>query len=183
MLAAMLVLRFIARAAGLAFLAAAFIAAAFEITAHGLTGERSLVMSAWQVAYIHWPDVLIQARILVEDRFGPEIWVAWIIPVLSVPGWVLFGAPGIAFLWLSRYRRRAGEEDDEHEQSLYLYDELAKAARADGYVETDEDLYTDVARDIRAGWRAEGHPNPDELHDDKDATPPHRPPPTEFGRR
>lgn len=180
----MLILRHLARLFGLILLALAFIATAFEMTAHGMSDDRSVFMSAWKVAYIHWPDQLIQARIYVENHYGVTAWVDWVIPVLSVPGWVSFGSTGVAMLWLSMEKRHPDHDSEmaSHEESLFLYDELSRAADDDGFQESEEDIYTDSTRDMQAGWREEGDHTATNS-DSKDATPPHRPPPTSFGRR
>lgn len=179
----MFLLRSLARLAGLALLLCAFLAGAFEMTAPVKNGERALLMPAGEVAFAHWPDRLVQARVRMDARYGPEMWDTWIAPALTVPGWMLFGLPGVVLVWLSWWRVR-DEDGDAYsdETSLYLFDELNKAAKNDGYVEEEADIYNDGAKEIRASWHGEDHPNPAELHDDRDATPPHRPPPTSFGR-
>lgn len=179
----MSLLRALVRLAGLALLLLAFLAGAFEITAPGKRGERPLFMPAGQVAFAHWPDRLVQARVAMDNRYGPEVWDTFVAPALKLPGWLLFGLPGVALLLLARWRLRDQDGDAfSDEQSLYLFDELTKAARKDGFAEEEADIYSDGAKDIHGSWKDEDRQHPDQGRDDRDATPPHRPPPTTFGR-
>jgi hypothetical protein len=69
-------------------------------------------------------------------------------PLLHFPGWLLFGVPGILLSVIFRSPR-----DDEpeplttkalaqaHEESLFLFDELARAAHKEGYTLTQDDSY------------------------------------------
>lgn len=176
----MTLLRSLGRLGGLALLVLAFLAGAYEMASHGMVKDRPPVMPAWQVAVLNWPDALARFRASVIGQFGAGTWDGIVFPLLKLPGWLLFGLPGGVLLYVSR-RRRAGDAIDE--QSLFLYDELSRAAKEDGFDEEEADIYTDTVRDIRAGWKAEGEVAAADLHDDREATPPYRPPPTDFGRR
>lgn len=56
-----------------------------------------------------------------------------------MPGWLSLGAPGLTLIWFGRSGRRS-PEDAEDEEALFLFDELAKQARAEGYTDTGDDI-------------------------------------------
>ncbi len=63
--------------------------------------------------------------------------------VLTLPGWLLFGAPGMALAILFRKRGAdspSAQQARDHEESLYLYDELAAAAQKEGFDGLPHDL-------------------------------------------
>ena len=63
--------------------------------------------------------------------------------VLTLPGWLLFGAPGMALVILFRKRddsSLSAQQARDHEESLYLYDELVAAAQKEGLGNLPHDL-------------------------------------------
>lgn len=59
--------------------------------------------------------------------------------LLAVPGWILFGVPGLALVITCRSRDQDAQDQDL-EESLYLFDELASAAGKEGYDHLPDDL-------------------------------------------
>ena len=79
-------------------------------------------------------------------KFSPALWDPLLVSLLSLPTWFLFGAPGGTLAWYCRPNKEMTAEELEElkkcEESLFLFDELAKEAREAGY---DDDETTQVA--------------------------------------
>lgn len=113
---------------GVGLLGLAFIAGAAEIAAQGVKGELRVYMSVAEVWQVLSPDSLEKSRIDGVTRFG-ELWNLSELLML-LPGWLLFGVPGFAMAYF--FRDRDAGPDSEHEESVFLYDELAKQAKNEG---------------------------------------------------
>ncbi len=131
--------------AGCALLVLALVAAAAETMAHVTPGVDSLFLSAYEVLYTHWPSKLIVAKIHIERWFGTWAWDPVALGILALPGWLLFGGPGALLAWTGR-RKAGGDEEQfrEIEDSVFLYDSLARQAREEGYVTDDEPRFEPV---------------------------------------
>lgn len=126
---------------GCVLLLAAFAAAAAEVVVHAERGREPGMATAHDLWYALAPGSLVIAHIRVE-RLSPALWDPVIVTILSWPAWVLLGLPGAALFAAFRPRRRMSDDERqdlrEHEESLFLYDELARRAHEDGYVEEDD---------------------------------------------
>lgn len=110
---------------GIVLSGAAFAAAAFDMAAHGIDASLGALAGADEV----WRTV------------SPETYAAWtaawpqlVIALLALPGWLIFGAPGLALVIFARAKDQ-GAGNDAH--SLFLFDDLARQAREDGYVDDE----------------------------------------------
>jgi len=116
---------------GIALAGAAFLAAGAEIAAHVLDPKLGLLPSAAEVWRVISPETYEAALIRSPETLGAAPWRSVLGVVLRLPGWLVLGAPGLALIIVCR------ERDDgpmmEHEHSLFLFDELAKRAREDGF--------------------------------------------------
>lgn len=106
---------------GIALAVAAFFATGAEIAAYVMDPDLGLLPSAAHV----W-------RTLSPATFEAALaqWPAFTLSLLRLPGWLVLGAPGLALIITCR---TGDDPSPEHEQSLFLFDELAKRAREEGY--------------------------------------------------
>ena len=130
---------------GCALLVLALVAAAAETMAHVTPDVRGVVLSAYDVLYTLWPSKLIVAKIHIENWFGAWAWDPVALAVLALPGWLIFGLPGAVLAWVGR-RRADGDEErfQQIEESMFLYDSLARQAREEGYTVDDEPRFEPV---------------------------------------
>ncbi len=118
---------------GWVLLLLAFAAAAAETIARTGPGGGGIVMSASELWRALWPG----AYMISETRLSamtPWLWDPAITTFLTLPAWALLGFPGFVLAILCRPGRELTpteeEEMQEHEASLFLYDDLAREARA-----------------------------------------------------
>ncbi len=124
---------------GIGLLALAFLVTSAELAARtilsaqdapqgGATGGGDLFMSTRMV----WRTVAPHSYLLLLNS------AAWPIVkhLLALPAWILFGLPGLALAIGFRTRDAedlAAQQDQAHQDALFLFDELAKAAQKEGY--------------------------------------------------
>lgn len=117
---------------GWLLLLVAFAAAAAETIARTLPGGSGWMLSAAELWQALWPGAYLIASIRISGMM-PELWDPVILTLLSIPAWLLFGFPGVILAWMCRPNRvlsvEAEQELQEHEASLFLYDDLAREAR------------------------------------------------------
>jgi len=118
---------------GICLLALAFLVTGAELAARILLnakgdGEATL----WMSTQLVWRAVAPHSFLMLHKS------VFWTVlqHVLVLPGWVLFGLPGLALV--IGFRPRDADElehlqNQAHEDALYLFDELALAAQKEGY--------------------------------------------------
>lgn len=106
----------------------AFISGAAEIAAQGVTGQLRVYMSVAEVWQVLSPETLEESRTTGYPIFGD----AWqlIELMMLLPGWLLFGAPGFTLAFI--FRDHDVDADKDHEESLFLYDELTKQVHKEG---------------------------------------------------
>ena len=127
---------------GWVLLAGAFVSGAYETMARVQGAEAGAFLSAYDLWYTLWPGKLVITQILVERHLHAELWEYLVVPVLSLPAWLLLGGPGVALTW--HFRPRHAEEDEADEESLFVFDALAKAAREEeGYDHREDDMAPD----------------------------------------
>ena len=129
---------------GIALIATALLAAAMETGARVHADGMGMVISAYELWYILWPGKLVVTQVLVERYLHAAVWQLVAVPVLSLPAWLLAGAPGVFLAWRCRPHRH---DDDELHESLFVYDQLADAAKRDGFAEEDDDMAPDQGPD------------------------------------
>lgn len=123
----------------------AFAAAAAEVAAGALAAAGGWVTGLGELWRALSPDSFVAVRADVHAA-APWAWTALAV-LLAFPGWLLFGLPGVLLAWFCRPGRHltADEREDlkHRADSLFLYDELARAARdqarEDGYDPTEDD--------------------------------------------
>ena len=158
---------------GIGFLALAFISGAAEIAAQGIAKQLRMYMPIVEVWEILSPETLEQFRddgvgILGSDWRTVEMF-------MLLPGWLLFGVPGL-FLALF-FRDHDVDADKNHEEAVFLYDELAKRANEEGM--SDESQGDDVMPSTHIRTEPAGLDMADEhieVDDDEETkTPPNKP--------
>ncbi|MBL6945074.1 MAG: hypothetical protein ISR47_00370 [Rhodospirillales bacterium] len=126
---------------GWTLMVGAFFAGVAETIAHVQPGAGGFYLSAFDVWYILWPGELIVTKIHVQNLLGPWAWDPVALGLLKLPGWALFGLPGGFLVWLGWPDKGVpSEEFDEVAESMFLYDDLAKRAREEGFTQ-DDPLY------------------------------------------
>lgn len=113
---------------GLGFLALAFISGAAEIAAQGITKQLRAYMAISEVWQILSPETLSKFR---DDGVG-ILGSRWqtVELFMLLPGWLLFGLPGLIIALV--FRDHDTDADKDHEDSVFLYDALAKRAHDEG---------------------------------------------------
>ena len=112
----------------------AFLSAVADVAAQALIG-KSGVLSAVDVLDILAPDFLDRLIIFVRDGIHPLAWDPLLITILTLPGWLLTGIPGVALVWRFRTRQIG---DDEKELPHTTYEDLAKAAAEEAKLQSRE---------------------------------------------
>ncbi|MBT3358316.1 MAG: hypothetical protein HN403_01665 [Rhodospirillales bacterium] len=126
---------------GWTLLVGAFLSGVAESIAHVQPGAGGFFLSAYDVWYTLWPGELVLTKIRIENLLGPVAWDPIFVSLLALPGWALFGLPGVFLLWLGWPNRGVpSAEFDEIAESMFLYDDLAKQAREEGFSD-DDPLY------------------------------------------
>ena len=132
---------------GVALIVTALLAAAMETGARVHADGIGAVMSAYELWYILWPGKLVVTQALVERHLHAAVWQFMAVPILSLPAWLLAGAPGVFLAWRYRPHRHGDEDDEDPNESLFVFDELADAAKRDGFAEEDDDMAPDRVRE------------------------------------
>lgn len=122
---------------GILLAGGAFVSAGAEIAAHAMDPELGLLPSTMDVWRTVSPETHQAALAMWEDTL---VWSA-----LRLPGWLALGVPGLVLIIACHER---DDEGAEHDHSLFLFDELAKRAREDGYGETPEEARASEASDF-----------------------------------
>ena len=112
---------------GWALLVGAFVSGAYENMARVQGAMGGAFLSAYDLWYTLWPGKLVVTQILVERHLHAALWEYLVVPLLSLPAWLLLGGPGVFLTW--RFRPHRADDDEGDEDSLFVYDALAKAAR------------------------------------------------------
>jgi len=110
---------------GWALLIVAFATAAAEVMVPQLVVATSIFVSAHELWYTAWPSSLIGTQIRVE-RLAPFLWDPVLVQILALPGWFLFGLPGVGLVWVSRDKdvadSRARAEVEKYEEAMLVYE-------------------------------------------------------------
>lgn len=109
----------------------------------------------WLSTYDLWyglrPGNLVISQIWVESHLGKAAWDPWLVHLLALPIWLLFGLPGVIVIWAVHRRTDTDDIDaeiQEHLDSMALYDALARQARADGLGDIDAMSPTHADHDL-----------------------------------
>lgn len=123
---------------GIVLLTLALLTTGAELAARAIIGTEGIgspIMSLHEV----WRTVAPKSYQAVTTGESS----GWLVLMLNLPGWVLFGLPGLALVYAFSSKSddtQGAQEIQEYEESLLLYDELANAARKDGYTGAIDDL-------------------------------------------
>lgn len=133
---------------GWTLLLGAFFAGVAESIAHVQPGVGGFFLSAYDVWYTLWPGELIVTKIRIEQWLGAWAWDPVFTGLLAAPGWAVFGIPGVFLVWLGwPDRGQPSAEFQEISDSVFLYDDLAKRAREEGYSQ-DNPPFDDSSFDL-----------------------------------
>ncbi len=128
---------------GWVFLVLAFAAAAAEAIPRAMPGGDGVFISAYDLWYAAWPGSLVVTQIQVE-KLSPALWDPVIVGVLALPGWLLFGGPGVFLVWFCRPFKQMTKQELEdlqkQEESLHLFERLSREAEEAGYTDGDDQL-------------------------------------------
>ena len=135
---------------GWVLLALAFTTGAAQVVPRALPGGTSGgVVSAYELWYAAWPGTLITTQIKIERLLHPWLWDPALVTLLKLPAWLLLGLPGAMLTWFLRPQRGLSEAEREdlrkQEESLLLYDRLAREAREAGFSDDEDDQLPDHA--------------------------------------
>lgn len=127
---------------GWVLLIVAFLAAALEGVALVYGGGYGLLVPARELWHTAFPADFVIFRNWVES-ISPVLWDPVVTTVLLPPAWALFMVPGMVLVWRFRPNRElradVAEEVARQSESLFLVDELSRAARGDETFDHDED--------------------------------------------
>ena len=112
---------------GFVFLALALLSSFGEIAVQVMYPGRGSILSLAEVWRALSPS---HYHAFIEANNGPLLTLA-----LSIPGWALFGVPAFGLVFV--FRNRHEDMDEDHENAMYLFDELAKQAKEAGYEDDD----------------------------------------------
>ena len=101
----------------------AFVASAADFAAHLMTTEMGSLPPAGKVWGFFAPQ---QYEAFVRSH-PSGVWQT----VLQMPTWAIFGVPGLVLVVIGR--RKKSQEDVDLENSMFLFDELAKHAKEQNY--------------------------------------------------
>ena len=123
---------------GWGLLIIAFGASAAEMAAHAIGGARGAFISFSVVIAAMWPN----AWSALQGALGVGLSKA----IFALPGWLTFGLPGGLLVWFCRSNKDSLSEEES--DSMFLFDELSKQAKQDGYDEASREEYFDDHKDI-----------------------------------
>ena len=121
---------------GRGLIALAILSLVGELAARAFFSAGGFYMSAEEL----WAALAPVSYTALRDWFRQgalPFWTYGLGPVLKLPAWLLFGAPGIAALWFAE-KHESTEEFAAIVESAFLYDELEKRAREDGLLDDGE---------------------------------------------
>ena len=153
---------------GVILLTLAFLVTGAELAARTILGPGQGGATALMSTQLVWQTVAPQSFLKLIDS---TYW-SYVKPALTLPGWVLFGVPGLALAIGFRHRDADSltrDQEREHEESLYLFDELADAARKEGYANLPDDMApSNPADTVPAEAHYAENPVEDDLLTDRD---------------
>ena len=121
-----------------------------EMAARGLYDARGFYLSAEELWAALAPSSFIEFRSWFRSAARP-LWTYGLGPIFKLPAWLLFGLPGL--LAIGYARRLDRTPHDLNVEEVFLYEELVKQAKEEGYVEAKErapeDAYAGIAASAR----------------------------------
>lgn len=121
---------------GWVLLGVAFLGGGAEMAARMVKGGGGLFLGTYDVWYALWPGSLVTFEIRMERLFPAWLWDPVLRSVLALPPWALFGIPGVLLAWF-KHPHRGLALDPEMEESVFLFDELARRAIEEGYTDSE----------------------------------------------
>ena len=121
-----------------------------EMAARGLYDARGFYLSVEELWAALAPSSFIEFRSWFRSAARP-LWTYGLGPIFKLPAWLLFGLPGL--LAIGYARRLDRTPHDLNVEEVFLYEELVKQAKEEGYVEAKErapeDAYAGIAASAR----------------------------------
>jgi hypothetical protein len=142
-----------------------FLTASLETSAKIAIRSSSPFLPAIDLWRAQFPDSLAAARDAVE-AIHPFLWDPVIVGLMILPAWLLLGLPGAVLVWFGRPNRHKALDDDGAISPHSLYEDLAKAAKEEGFDKTIDDMAPNVksfdwAKDDPAQSQARRTPHED----------------------
>lgn len=144
---------------GWVLLAGALYLAGIELAYRRQATEEDLVVSAEALWRGLAGDSYADIRAWVSVGAGTWVWRDIVEPLLRLPAWALLGIPGGIIAWT--FHPQAEDEHLAAAESARTADELAEAAKRDGYAADDDSLLmSEIAPvdDDRSAVGPEAHP-------------------------
>ena len=115
--------------------------------AEGIGGGR-FFLPLIEVAAALWPERLVGFLSDIRALPGGALWPPLLETLFRLPGWILFGGPGLIVLWRAPGRagdtpRGAADEDNPYD----LFDDLARSAEQEGVHDTDPGMGPNLMQD------------------------------------
>jgi hypothetical protein len=124
---------------GWVLLAASFVAAAAETTAKIATRASGAFLPAADLWRNYFPNAFASFRDGAEG-IHPVLWEPLLSTVLLLPAWLLLSIPGALLAWFCRPSRNHPIDEDGEMSPSSLYDDLAKAAKEEGFDSKVDDM-------------------------------------------
>jgi hypothetical protein len=121
-----------------------------EMAARGLYDARGFYLSVEELWAALAPNSFIEFRSWFRSAARP-LWTYGLGPIFKLPAWFLFGLPGL--LAMGYARRLDRTPLDFNVEGAFLYEELVKRAKEEGYVEAKEPAPEDGYAGIAASAR------------------------------
>jgi hypothetical protein len=121
---------------GWALLALTTLSLVGEMAARGLYQARGFYLSAEELWAALAPESYAGIRAWFRSEARP-FWIYGFGPILKLPAWLLFGLPGM--LAIGYARRLDMTSHDFDVEGVFLYEELVRHARDEGYLGAAED--------------------------------------------
>ncbi len=124
---------------GLGLVGGAVIVAAAEAVARVRpeAPPPGLFMSAADLWSLYFPTAFVDFQVMVA-AVHPLLLDPVMTTVLAVPAWAVLGVPGLVLIWHGRPRGSGDDDGAFDPDALFLYDELARRAHEEGYLDGDD---------------------------------------------
>ncbi len=121
---------------GWVLIGCAFVAASAEATVRIKTGSADIFVTTMELWRTMGADTLFVFRHEIARLIHPMAWDPVAKTLFLLPAWSIMGIPGMVLVATTRPHRPGDLDIDE--DAIFLFDELAKRAREEGYIDGDD---------------------------------------------